>query len=84
MSKKKRNRDLIMEQSLYDLLCKMNERAMPDKCVLQLIDEKKNFRYPRCDKYDCGESGIGCINECTQNYACCKKCIADYLNEYPF
>lgn len=82
--KQKRNRERIMEQSLYDLLCKMNERAMPNKCVLQFLDKKKDFRNPRCENYDCGNSGIGCMDNCTQNYACCKKCIADWLNEFPF
>lgn len=82
--KQKRNRERIMEQSLYDLLCKMNERAMPDKCVLQLLDEKKDFRNPRCERYDCGNFEIGCMNNCTQNYVCCKQCIADWLNEFPF
>lgn len=80
----KRNREKLMEQSLYDLLCKMNERAMPDKCVLQLLDEKKDFRSPRCERYDCGNSGIGCMNNCMQNYTCCKTCIAEWLNEFTF
>ncbi len=82
----KRNRDKLHDQSLYDLLCMMNERAMPDKCILQLIDEKEDVTNLRCEKYYCDpdESGIGCMNDCMKNYACCKKCIADYLNEFPF
>lgn len=76
--KAKRNRDKLMEQSLYDLLCAMNERAMPHRCVLQLIDDKESVR-TRCDKYE-GEYPA-CVSP---EYGCCNQCIADYLNEYPF
>lgn len=39
MTKKKRNRDLIMEQSMYDLLCDMNASFMNGEphCVLEAI-----------------------------------------------
>lgn len=76
----KRNRERIMEQSMYDLLCSMNENAMPKICVLALLGDKRG----RCERYTCKKSELGCINNCTENYKCCKQCIADYLNEYPF
>lgn len=72
----KRNREKLMEQSLYDLLCKMNERAMPHRCVLQLIDDKESIR-TRCDKYE-REKPV-----CIAPYESCKQCIADWLNSFP-
>jgi hypothetical protein len=76
--KPKRNREKLMEQSLYDLLCSMNKRSMPHRCVLQLIDDKESAR-TRCDRYE-GEYPA-CVSP---EYGCCNQCIADYLNEYPF
>lgn len=69
---KKRNRERIMEQSLYDLLCSMNERAMPRVCVVQMLNE--TGARDRCELY----------TNIAVTFADCKQCIADYLNEFPF
>lgn len=75
-----RNRDKLMQQSLYDLLTMMNKRANPKMCVLDLLGDKQC----RCDKYTCEKYKPGCRNSCKEEYKCCNQCIADYLNEYPF
>ena len=76
-----RNRDRIMQQSMYDLLCSMNKRANPKMCVLDLLGDKQS----RCNKYICENYKHGCRNSCEEEYKCCNQCIADYLNEeYPF
>lgn len=68
-----RNRERIMQQSLYDLLCSMNDKSANHfLCVLQMLDDKCRVR-TRCDKYGEQRTDAGC-----------HKCIADYLNEYPF
>ena len=61
----KTNRDKLLKHDLYDLLCKMNERAMPHRCVIQLIDGGMRTR---CDKYG-------------KPIESCKQCIAEWLNE---
>lgn len=68
----KRNRNKIMEQSIYDLLCSMNNRAMPRVCVIQMLNYT-GIR-DRCERY----------SDKAPTKADCEKCIADFLNEYPF
>ena len=64
-----RNRDKIMQQSLYDLLCWMNDNINHDEVCI--MDTLKAYTGARCAKYSSGK--------------CCNQCIADYLNEeYPF
>ena len=76
----KRNRDKLMEQSLYDLLCSMNTRITDDAgalgvdlCVMNGMLEYGQT-VDRCKKY------------CYESFRSgCNQCIADYLNEdYPF
>jgi hypothetical protein len=65
----KRNREKLMEQSMYDFLFMMNAniRTYPSGlCIMDALGDKERDR--RCMTHD----------------ACCDKCIADYLNEYPF
>ena len=62
----KRNREKLMEQSLYDLLCMMNEnlRAFNSTCVMiGLIGYDK--KVIRCYEYK-GD---------------CEKCLQEWLNE---
>lgn len=65
----KRNRDKLMEQSFYDLLCMMNAnlRTKPifAPCIMAAL-------------------GVDRMERCMKHKADCDKCIADYLNEYPF
>ena len=75
-----RNRERIMQQSLYDLLCAMNKRAMPKMCVLELLDDKSG----RCKKFTCENYKHGCMPQCKEEYKCCNQCIAEWLNEFPF
>lgn len=68
----KRNREKLMEQSLYDLLCFMNEAmtrlqdAGHRVCVLDALGVERGY-----------------CKHCITGIEC-KDCIADYLNEYPF
>lgn len=68
----KRNREILMQQSLYDLLCSMNGRAMPRVCVIQMLND--TGMRDRCERY----------TNIAVKFDDCNKCIADYLNEYPF
>ena len=69
MPKKKRNRDLIMEQSLYDLLCMMNVNLMAFNSTCVMIGligyDKKVIR-------------------CYEHKADCEKCLQSWLNEFLF
>lgn len=68
----KRNREILMQQSLYDLLIKIQEGIESQNaheeypCVLSAIEG--NMLMKRCEMYG-GK---------------CNDCIADYLNEFPF
>lgn len=65
----KRNREKLMEQSLYDLIVKINAGMLAGyDCIMDVFDESPESVAKRC-----GENGANC-----------GKCIADYLNEYPF
>lgn len=65
----KRNRDKLMGQSLYDLLVKINDGMLAgNDCIMDVFDESSKNVAKRC-----GESSANC-----------GKCIADWLNEYPF
>ena len=69
MAERKRNRDKLMQQSFYDLLCMMNANIMTypsGMCVMDALGDKERDR--RCMTHD----------------AYCDKCIADWLNEFPF
>ena len=74
-----RNRERIMQQSLYDLLVSMNTRITDDAgalgvdlCVMNgLLEYGQTVE--RCRKY------------CVESFRTgCKDCIAAWLNEYPF
>lgn len=69
----KRNREILMQQSLYDLLLKMQyelelcrQHSEPYPCIMNALSE--NLVGLRCTKYN----------------RKCNECIADYLNEFPF
>ena len=68
--KQKRNREKLMEQSLYDLLCSMNEnlRSFNSSCVMiGLIGYDKK------------------VIRCYEHKADCEKCLQSWLNdEHPF
>ena len=64
-----RNRERIMQQSLYDLLCAMNDnlRAFNSACVMiGLIGYDKK------------------VIRCYEHKADCGSCLQAWLNEYPF
>ena len=68
----KRNRDKLMEQSLYDLLCKMNEamKKLQDDghlvCVLDALGVERGY-----------------CKHCVTGIEC-NECIAQWLNSFPF
>ena len=72
----KRNREILMEQSLYDLLCKINDGMKENwqwkPCIMSALGFDFFERADRCRKY--GEAGN---KRCTD-------CIAEWLNEFPF
>lgn len=65
----KKNRDKLMQQSMYDFLCKMNAnlRAFSSTCVMiGLIGYDK--KVIRCYEYKCK----------------CDQCLQSWMNEDPF
>jgi hypothetical protein len=72
----KRNREKLMEQSMYDLLCKINDGMKENwqwkPCIMSALGFDFFERADRCRKYGEAENKR------------CGDCIADYLNEYPF
>ena len=69
----KRNRDKLLEQSMYDFLCMMNANLRTrfgSACIMGALMTE----YSECDR----------IMRCQKHKADCDKCIAEYLNEYPF
>ncbi len=60
-----KNRDVLHNMCLYDLLCKMNDKSM--LCVLQLLDKEKRIR---CDMF---------MKNTTKET--CHACIAAWLDE---
>lgn len=69
----KRNREKLMEKSFYDLLCDLNSNIRKPSagvcvCIYNGFGHDMQERRDRCMKYA----------------GSCGKCIADYLNEYPF
>ena len=66
----KRNREKLMEQSLCDMLCTMNENLRTNKtfapCIMTALGEK--VRMARC----------------LEHKADCEKCLQSWLNECPF
>lgn len=66
---KKRNRERIMEQSLYDILMKINVGMLAGyDCIMDVFDESPESVVKRCRK----------------NGANCGKCLQEWLNEFPF
>lgn len=65
----KRNREKIMEQSLYDLLVKINTGMLAGyDCIMDVFDESPESVAKRC-----GENGANC-----------EKCLQNWLNEFSF
>jgi hypothetical protein len=64
------NREKLNSECMYDLLCRMNKKTMPYRCMLQVLDDKQRVR-TRCDEYG-GEFGTD---------TACPACIAAWLNE---
>ena len=68
-----RNRDKLLQQSMYDFLCMMNANLRTrfgSACVIgALLTEYSEYeRIVRCQKHE----------------ADCEKCLQSWLNEYPF
>lgn len=81
----KRNRENLMEQSMYDMLMKMNEQLQKNGAVVTPItpDGKKEDRCSACIM-DCLMSSYDAEKLHNKNGADCGKCIAEWLNSYPF
>ena len=81
----KRNREMLMEQSFYDLLIKMNEQLQKNGAVVTPItpDGKKEDRCSACIM-DCLMSSYDAKKLHNENGADCEKCLQNWLNEYPF
>ena len=80
--KQKRNREKIMEQSLYDLLCSMNDCLQKNGAVVTpTYPDGKEEDSCRACIMDCIMNAVSAKMRCKGS---CEKCIADYLNEYPF
>lgn len=71
---KKRNREIIMEQAMYDMLLSMNKN---------LIDRQNDDDDFRCIMDALGIKDI--YTRCNIVYRRkCDKCIEEWLNEFPF
>lgn len=65
----KRNREKLMEQSLYDLLVKINDGMLVGyDCIMDVFYESPENVAKRC-----GENGANC-----------EKCLQSWMNEDPF
>lgn len=65
----KRNREILMQQSMYDLLIKINSGMLAGyDCIMDVFDESPESVAKRC-----GENGANC-----------EKCLQNLLNEFPF
>lgn len=65
----KRNREILMQQSIYDLLVKINAGMLAGyDCIMDVFDESPESVAKRCGK----------------NCANCEKCLQEWLNEFPF
>jgi hypothetical protein len=65
----KRNREILMQQSLYDLLVKINTGMLAGyDCIMDVFDDAPESVAKRC-----GENGANC-----------EKCLQSWMNEYPF
>ncbi len=73
----KRNRDKLLEQSMYDFLCFMNANLRENlsctnisTCIMDALhsDYSLNDRIARCQKHK----------------ADCEKCLQSWMNEDPF
>lgn len=69
----KRNRDKLLEQSMYDFLCMMNANLRTrfgSACVMgALLKEYSEY---------------GRLKRCRQFEADCEKCLQSFMNEDPF
>ena len=71
----KRNREIIMEQSMYDMLCMMNAN------LRTLITH-----YPMALEQPCIMTALGVKDRksrCRDFGADCDKCLQDWLNDFP-
>ena len=73
-----RNRDRIMQQSLYDLLMKMNEQLLENAAKI----ERRGISTEACIM-DCFMDFSESKERCTKHRIDCDKCIQAWLNEYP-
>lgn len=65
----KRNREILMQQSLYDFLVKINAGMLDGyDCIMDVFDESPD----------------GVAKRCGENGANCEKCLQEWLNEFPF
>lgn len=64
-----KNREKLLEQSMYDLLVKINAGMLAGyDCIMDVFDESPESVAKRC-----GENGANC-----------EKCLQSYMNEEPF
>ena len=62
----KRNRDKLLEQSMYDLLVKINAGMLAGyRCIMYLFND----------------SGKDVLKRCGKNDGDCEKCLQSFLNE---
>lgn len=65
----RRNGEVLMQQSLYDLLVKINTGMLGGyDCIMDVFDESPESVAKRC----------------SQSSANCEKCLQNWLNEFPF
>lgn len=81
-----RNRDKIMRQSLYDLLCKMNDMLKNENhaevSFVVKLGEKEHIATESACIMDCFYKSDDVTAKCDAEN--CAKCIQEWLNSYPF
>jgi hypothetical protein len=75
----KRNRDKLLEQSMYDMLLKMNENLCENLRCTNVSTCIMDALYPYSDY-----SEYERIARCQKHKAACEKCLQSWMNEDPF
>lgn len=81
-----RNRERIMQQSMYDLLIDMNKQLMENNATAEIPPDKECEMVRHCDAciMDCFMESVKAYDRCCSFFNDCGSCLQAWLNEYPF
>ena len=72
-----KNRDKLMQQSMYDMLLKMNENLCKNLWYATISTCIMDALYSDYSEYER-------ISRCQKHKANCEKCLQSWMNEDPF